>query len=123
MIVIQERPLKRQEEYDDAKAFTPDAYAPYYITAAWANENVTRVPFTYVVGNGSVSYANGVRYLNAGLRTGSDYTFFVWIDLMSDTVSCVVFVFMSRCIHHFRESPSGFVPTSLTFLQEVQLCK
>ena len=88
MVVIRGAPLStNQEDYDDAKPYTPDSSAPYYITAAWANENVTRVPVTYIVGNESVTYANGAMYLNAKLKSGSEYTFFVQIDLKSDTVS------------------------------------
>ena len=75
----------KQEDYDDAKAFTPESL--YYITAAWASENVTRVPLSYIIGNESVTYANGVTYLNARLKSGSTYTFFIQIDLKSDTVS------------------------------------
>ena len=74
----------RQTDYDDAKAFTPEA--TYYITAAWARENVTRVPINFVVGNESVTYADGVKYLNARLSSGSSYSFFAIIDLQSDIV-------------------------------------
>ena len=88
----------KQEDYDDAKAFTPDVYAPYYITAAWSDVNVTRVPLRYVIGNESVTYANGVRYLNARLESGSDYSFFVRIDLGSDTVS---WYYSFSCIYQF----------------------
>ena len=72
----------RQSDYDDAKPYTPDA--TYYITAAWSKENVTRVPERYIVGNESVTFADGDTYLNAKLKSGSDYTFFAWIDLKSD---------------------------------------
>ena len=74
----------KQVDYDDAKVYTPDVYN---ITAAWSNANITRVPLRYVIGNECVTYANGVRYMNARLESGSDYSFFVRIDLRSDTVS------------------------------------
>ena len=83
VVVIQGTPSNmNQANYDDATAYMPGA--AYYITAAWSGENVTRVPASYILGNESVSYANGVAYLNAKLSSGSDYTFFVWIDLKSD---------------------------------------
>ena len=69
-------------DYDDATAYRLDD--TYYITAAWSGENVTRVPLTYIIGNESVTYADGVKYLNAKLRAGTAYTIFVWIDLKSD---------------------------------------
>ena len=81
----------KQHDYDNASAYDPTTFTQYYITAAWANENVTRVPQRYVIGNESVTYANGVRYLNARLESGSEYSFFVRIDLKSDTVSCSMF--------------------------------
>ena len=68
----------KQTDYDDAKPYTPNA--PYYITAAWSKENVTRVPFNYIVGNESVTYADGITYLNAKLKSGTAYTFFAWIQ-------------------------------------------
>ena len=77
----------KQEDYNNAKAFEPESEATYYITAAWAKENVTKVPLTYTVGNESVTYANEVTYLNAKLKSGTPYTLFVRIDLRSDTVS------------------------------------
>ena len=83
VVVILGRPTNQnQADYDDAKAYVPGA--TYYITAAWSGANITRVPATYVIGNESVTYANGVKYLNAKLSSGSQYTFFVWIDLNSD---------------------------------------
>ena len=69
-------------DYDDATAYMRND--PYYITAAWAGENVTRVPLDYIVGSESVTYANGVKYVNAKLSAGSTYTIFIWIDLRSD---------------------------------------
>ena len=72
----------QQTDYDDATAYMLDD--PYYITAAWSGENVTRVPLNYIIGNESVTYANGVKYVNAKLSAGSSYTIFIWIDLRSD---------------------------------------
>ena len=73
-----------QSDYDMAQAYTGNA--KYYITAAWSGENLTVVPEKYKVGDESVSYANGLRYRNAELDSGSEYTFLVWIDLDSDIV-------------------------------------
>lgn len=83
VVVIVGRPTNRNlADYDDAKAYVSGA--PYYITAAWSGVNITRVPAIYIIGNESVTYANGTKYLNAKLSAGSQYTFFVWIDLDSD---------------------------------------
>lgn len=83
VVVILGRPTNQnQADYDDAKAYVPGA--TYYITAAWSGPNITRVPIAYVIGNESITYANGIKYLNAKLSSGSEYTFLVWIDLNSD---------------------------------------
>ena len=71
--------LARETDYDDAEAYTPGAQ--YYITAVWSRENLTHVPMTYTVGDESVSYANGISYLNAKLKSNTDYSFSVWIEL------------------------------------------
>ena len=85
MIVIKGTPFNNeQSDYDGAMAYVPGA--PYYITAAWAGVNLTLVPMTYIIGNELISYADGVKYLNAKLDAGSDYTLFVRIDLQSDIV-------------------------------------
>ena len=76
----------------------------YYITAAWSGGNVTRVPLNYIIGNESVTYADGMKYVNAKLSAGSTYTIFVWIDLKSDVpvralYMSVLYSTLCCCIH------------------------
>ena len=87
MIVVRGRAGEDQSVYDDAGPY--QSGAEYYITAAWAGANVTRVPDSFIIGNGSVSYADGRTYVNAKLSSNSRYTVFVRIDLDSDVV-CVL---------------------------------
>ncbi|CAI8028275.1 Receptor-type tyrosine-protein phosphatase delta [Geodia barretti] len=54
-------------------------------TSSGCSNVSTAINQTKEDGNESVTYANGVRYMNARLESGSDYSFFVRIDLRSDT--------------------------------------
>ena len=82
MVVRSETPSPNQAVYDDADPYRRDA--PYYITAAWAGENISSVPDSYTVGDGSTTVANTVVYTNAELNPATDYSLFVRIDIESD---------------------------------------
>ena len=92
MVVRGETPSPNQAVYNDAGPYTQDA--PYYIAAAWAGENISRVPDSYTVGNGSTTVANTVVYRNAELNPATDYSLFVRIDIESDTGGEVILMLM-----------------------------
>ena len=75
-------PDANQAVYNDAGCYFNDA--PYYIAAAWAQENISRVPGSYVVGDGSTTWADTVVYTNAKLKSNTGYGIFVRIDIESD---------------------------------------
>lgn len=72
-----------QSEYDDAEPF-PGRDGLYYITAAWAGRNISQVPASFTVGDGSITFANGITYTNNGLQSGTQYSIFIRIDIESD---------------------------------------
>ena len=82
VVVRSETPSANQAVYDDADPYRRDA--PYYITAAWAGENISRVPYSYTVGDGSTTVANRMVYTNAELNPATVYSVFVRIDIASD---------------------------------------
>ena len=92
VVVRGETPSPNQAMYNDAGPYTQDA--SYYITAAWAGENISRprVPESYTVGDGSTTVANTVVYRNAELNPATDYSFFVRIDIQSDTGGEVLYL-------------------------------
>lgn len=47
IVVRSESPAANQAVYDDTGPYTNDA--SYYIAAAWARENVSRVPESYIL--------------------------------------------------------------------------
>jgi len=84
VVVVRSRtPDANQAVYIDAQPYVNNA--PYYIAAAWAQENISRVPLSFTVGNGSTTLANMVVYTNAELSSDTDYSIFVRIDVESDT--------------------------------------
>ena len=92
MVVRSETPSPNQAVYDDADPYRRDA--PYYITAAWAGENISSVPDSYTVGDGSTTVANTVVYTNAELNPATDYSLFVRIDIESDAGGEVILMLM-----------------------------
>ena len=58
VVVRSESPAANQAVYDDAGPYTNDA--SYYIAAAWARENVSRVPGSYTMGDGSRTLASTI---------------------------------------------------------------
>ena len=87
MVVRSETPSPNQAVYDDADPYRRDA--PYYITAAWAGENISSVPDSYTVGDGSTTVANTMVYRNAELSSSTRYGIFVRIDIESDAGNMV----------------------------------
>ena len=81
VVVRGESPAANQAVYDDAGPYTNDA--SYYITAGWAGENVSRVPESYTVGDGSSTLANMMVYTNAKLKSNTRYGIFIRIDIQS----------------------------------------
>ena len=123
--MIQGEANRKQSDYDDAKPYTSGA--PYYVTAAWSRENLTRVPENFIIGDETVTYADGEMYLNARLSSGSDYTFFVRIDLKSDlnvrqSPSCMFYTIYM--VTYRRGKSTEFVQTSPVVKQvyTMQLC-
>ena len=83
VVVRSATPDPNQAAYDDAGPYFNGA--PYYIAAAWAREDISRVPVgLYTVGDGSTTLANMVVYTNAGLKSNTGYGLFVRIDIESD---------------------------------------
>ena len=91
VVVRSETPSANQAMYNDAGPYRRDA--PYYVTAAWAGENISRVPDSYTVGDGSTTVADRVVYTNAELNPATDYSFFVRIDIQSDTGGEVLYLY------------------------------
>ena len=90
VVVRSETPSANQAVYNDAGPYRRDA--SYYITAAWARENISSVPYSYTVGDGSTTVANTVVYRNSELNPATDYSFFVRIDIQSDTSGEVMYL-------------------------------
>ena len=82
VVVRSETPSPNQAVYNDAGPYTRDV--PYYIAAAWARENISRVPESYTVGDGSTTVANRMVYTNAELSPDTVYSVFVRIDIAPD---------------------------------------
>ena len=80
-------PDTNQAVYNDAGAYYNDAL--YYISAAWAQENISTIPSSLIVGDGSTTLANMVVYTNAELNSNTGYGIFVRIDIESDVGSLV----------------------------------
>ena len=87
MVVRGETPAANRAVYNDATPYTIGAR--YYIAAAWAEENISRVPESYTVGDGSITVANTVVYRNAELNTNTKYGIFIRIDIESDVGNVV----------------------------------
>ena len=88
MVVVRgETPSPNQAVYNDAGPYRRDA--SYYIAAAWARENISRVPESYTVGDGSRTVANRMVYTNAELSSSTRYGIFVRIDIESDAGNVV----------------------------------
>ena len=87
VVVCGETPAANRAVYNDATPYTNGAR--YYIAAAWAEENISRVPESYTVGDGSITVANTVVYRNAELNTNTRYGIFVRIDIESDAGNVV----------------------------------
>ena len=87
VVVRGETPSANQAVYNDAGPYTPDA--SYYIAAAWAGENISSVPDSYTVGDGSTTVANTMVYRNAELSSSTRYGIFVRIDIESDAGNMV----------------------------------
>lgn len=74
-----------QREFEDARAYDPQASPAqlYYITAAW--DDPDRVPSSFIVGNGSTTVVDGTTYENTNLRSDTSYAVLFRIDIQSDT--------------------------------------
>jgi hypothetical protein len=87
-VVVVGRAEEDMNIYNNAQAYFSGA--PYYITAAWDEEDVYagRVPAGIVVGDEIVHIVDTsggpVIYTNVGLRSNTQYTIFTRYDLMSD---------------------------------------
>ena len=79
VVVRSKSTAANQAVYDNAGPYTNDAF--YYIAAAWARENISRVPESYTVGDGSRTLANMMVYTNAKLKSNSRYGIFIRIDI------------------------------------------
>ena len=77
VVVRSESTAANQAVYDNAGPYTNDAF--YYIAAAWARENISRVPESYTVGDGSRT--NMMVYTNAKLKSNTRYGIFIRIDI------------------------------------------
>ena len=70
--------------FDDAGPYdAQDDDQTYYITAAWGS--ASEVPSSLVVGDESTTVVNGETYLNARLRSNTEYAIFYRVEVMSDT--------------------------------------
>jgi len=87
VVVHSGNPDTNQAVYNDAGAYFSDA--PYYIAAAWGRENISTIPSSLTVGDGSTTLANMVVYTNAELKTNTGYGIFIRIDIESDAGSLV----------------------------------
>ena len=96
VVVRSETPAANQAVYNDAGPYTRDA--SYYIAAAWAGGNISRVPVSYTLGNGSTTVANTMVYTNAELNPDTDYSIFVRIDIESDAGGQVLYL---RCLTYY----------------------
>ena len=75
--------MPQSSTFSDARPYDVDAQnQTYYITAAWDDPN--RVPTTFIVGNRSVTVARGTTYLNARLKSNTDYLVFFRVEIASD---------------------------------------
>ena len=52
-----------------------------YITAAW--DNSSKIPSRFIVGNGTITVANDVGYLNAPLSPEREYGFLIKVQVTS----------------------------------------
>jgi hypothetical protein len=93
-VVVVGRAEEDMNLYNNAQAYFSGA--PYYITAAWDEEDVYagRVPARIVVGDGVVynmvdTSRGPITYTNVELRSNTQYTIFTRYDLMSDDESDV----------------------------------
>ena len=87
MVVRSETLAANQAVYNDAGPYTNGA--THYIAAAWARENISTVPESYTVGDGSTTVANTVVYGNAELNSNTRYGIFIRIDIESDAGNVV----------------------------------
>ena len=87
VVVRSETPAANQAVYNDAGPYTNGAN--YYISAAWARENISRIPNSYTVGDDSTTVANTVVYTNAKLTSDTTYAIFIRIEIQSDTGNVV----------------------------------
>ena len=93
VVVVRSDTPANQAVYNDARPYTRDA--PYYIAAAWARENISRVPESYTLGDRSTTVANARVYTNAELNPDTGYSIFVRIDIESDAGPQVMYL---RCL-------------------------
>ena len=96
VVVRSETPSVNQVVYNDAGPYTRDA--TYYIAAAWARENISRVPESFTLGDRFTTVANTVVYTNAELNPDTDYSIFVRIDIESDAGPQVMYL---RCLTYY----------------------
>ena len=82
VVVRSGSPDTNQAVYNDAGPYSSGT--SYYITAAWAGQNISMVPSSLTVGDGLTTLANMVTYTNAELSSDTDYAIFVRIDVESD---------------------------------------
>ena len=95
-MVRSETPATNQAAYNDAGPYTRDA--SYYIAAAWARGNISRVPNSFTLGDRSTTVANTVVYTNAELNPDTDYSIFVRFDIESDAGGQVLYL---RCLTYY----------------------
>ena len=98
MVVHGETQAANRVVYNDIRPYTNGAH--YYIAAAWAEENISRVPKSYIVGDGSTTRANMVYYRNADLNSNTKYGIFIRIDISGNVVAYIVIATLALDRHN-----------------------
>ena len=87
VVVVRNPPEELQTSvYLDAQPFDVESNVDYYITAAWSENDIQAgvVPEMFVVGDGSMTLANGTEYTNGRLNSDTPYVTFVRYEIAPD---------------------------------------
>ena len=83
VIVVRSPPVgANSSSYADAGPYDDETKPQYYITAAWSS--LEDVPSSFAIGDEIITAVGGVVYENVPLNCGTDYAFFVRIDIQPD---------------------------------------
>ena len=83
--------LRTTETFDSSEVpdlpnlrpFDPNDFTQtYYIAAAW--DKPGEIPNSIMIGDGTITIVNGVNYTNVQLEPGTEYAFFVMVEIISD---------------------------------------